>query len=153
MNFNPPMCKAGKICIAEVEEVVDIDEIPPGQVNMHPVSLRLSFKIDRLYTTFSHNNFINQQVHVPSIYVQKILHGQSYEKRIERVTISEPEKDAGYVLEISSPLINLSKSKSFINLKCASNPILAFVDLKGKSACVRCSINAGKNCSSCRPGV
>merc|ERR1712141_794360 len=65
MNFNPPMCKAGKICIAEVEEVVDIDEIPPGQV------------------------------HVPSIYVQKILHGQSYEKRIERVTISEPEKDAG----------------------------------------------------------
>ena len=85
--------------------------------------------------------------------MQKILHGQSYEKRIERVTISEPEKDAGYVLEISSPLINLSKSKSFINLKCASNPILAFVDLKGKSACVRCSINAGKNCSSCRPGV
>merc|ERR1712241_626342 len=65
MNFNPPMCRAGKICIAEVEEVVDIDEIPPGQV------------------------------HVPSIYVQKILHGQSYEKRIERVTISEPEKDAG----------------------------------------------------------
>ena len=33
MNFNPPMCRAGKICIAEVEEVVDIDEIPPGQVN------------------------------------------------------------------------------------------------------------------------
>ena len=32
MNFNPPMCKAGKICIAEVEEIVDIDEIPPGQV-------------------------------------------------------------------------------------------------------------------------
>ena len=101
MNFNPPMCKAGKICIAEVEEVVDIDEIPPGQVNMHPVNLRLSFKIDRSYTTFSYTNFINQQVHVPSIYVQKILHGQSYEKRIERVTISEPEKDAGYGLEIS----------------------------------------------------
>lgn len=32
MNFNPPMCKAGKICIAEVEEIVEIDEIPPGQV-------------------------------------------------------------------------------------------------------------------------
>ena len=52
MNFNPPMCKAGKICIAEVEEVVDIDEIPPGQVNMHPVNLRLSFKIDGLHSTF-----------------------------------------------------------------------------------------------------
>ena len=34
MNFNPPMCRAGKICIAEVEEIVDIDEIPPGQVNL-----------------------------------------------------------------------------------------------------------------------
>ena len=52
MNFNPPMCKAGKICIAEVEEVVDIDEIPPGQVTMHPVNLRLSFKIDGFCTTF-----------------------------------------------------------------------------------------------------
>ena len=33
MNFNPPMCRAGKVCIAEVEEVVEIDEIPPGEVN------------------------------------------------------------------------------------------------------------------------
>ena len=32
MNFNPPMCRAGKICIAEVEEIVEIDEIPPNQV-------------------------------------------------------------------------------------------------------------------------
>jgi len=63
MNFNPPMCRAGKICIAEVEEIVDIDEIPPGQV------------------------------HVPSIYVQKVLHGQNYEKRIERVTVTEPETE------------------------------------------------------------
>ena len=45
MNFNPPMCKAGKICIAEVEEVVDINEIPPGQVNMHPVDLRLVLRL------------------------------------------------------------------------------------------------------------
>merc|ERR1719273_2461430 len=63
MNFNPPMCRAGKICIAEVEEVVEIDEILPGEV------------------------------HVPSIYVQKVLHGASYEKRIERVTVTEPETE------------------------------------------------------------
>ena len=50
MNFNPPMCKAGKICIAEVEEVVDIDEIPPGQVNMQPINQLLILKIDGLYT-------------------------------------------------------------------------------------------------------
>ena len=45
MNFNPPMCRAGKICIAEVEEIVDIDEIPPGQVD----------KIE-LYSEFSIRN-------------------------------------------------------------------------------------------------
>ena len=77
---------------------------------MHSVILRLSFKIDGLDTTFSDTNFINEQVHVPSIYVQKILHGQSYEKRIERVTISEPEKDAGYALENNFSPINLYKS-------------------------------------------
>ena len=38
MNFNPPMCRAGKICIAEVEEIVDIDEIPPGQVKISDVA-------------------------------------------------------------------------------------------------------------------
>ena len=53
MNFNPPMCKAGKVCIAEVEEIVEVGEIPP------------------------------EQVHVPSIYVQGVLRGKSYEKRIE----------------------------------------------------------------------
>ena len=30
---------------------------------------------------------------MPSIYVQKVLHGQSYEKRIERVTVTEPETE------------------------------------------------------------
>ena len=60
MNFNPPMCKAGKICIAEVEEIVY--QIPPSQV------------------------------HVPSIYVQKVILGEAYAKRIERRTISESNK-------------------------------------------------------------
>ena len=47
MNFNPPMCKAGKICIAEVEEVVDIDEIPPGQVNCtHSIYVLVSRLMD-----------------------------------------------------------------------------------------------------------
>ena len=53
MNFNPPMCKAGKICIVEVEEIVEVGEIPADQV------------------------------HVPSIYVQGVLLGKDYEKRIE----------------------------------------------------------------------
>ena len=53
MNFNPPMCKAAKVCIAEVEEVVDVGEIPP------------------------------EHVHVPSIYVQAVVLGNNYVKRIE----------------------------------------------------------------------
>ena len=49
MNFNPPMCRAGKICIAEVEEIVDIDEIPPGQVIMFRVK-------SKDYTSLRKNN-------------------------------------------------------------------------------------------------
>ena len=53
MNFNPPMCKAAKHCIAEVEEIVEIGEIPPDQV------------------------------HIPSIYVHKVFKAEKLEKRIE----------------------------------------------------------------------
>ena len=48
MNFNPPMCRAGKICIAEVEEVVDIDEIPPGQVNL----IEITYLISKIFQLF-----------------------------------------------------------------------------------------------------
>merc|ERR1712038_1128876 len=64
-NFNQPMCKAGKITIAEVEEIVDVGEIPPDQI------------------------------HIPSIYVQRIIHGPSYEKRIERTTLFSPPGEVG----------------------------------------------------------
>lgn len=52
-NFNPPMCKAAKVCIAEVEEIVDVGEIEP------------------------------ENVHIPSIYVDKVLLAKKMEKRIE----------------------------------------------------------------------
>ena len=64
-NFNQPMCKAGKITIAEVEEIVDVGEIPPDQI------------------------------HIPSIYVQRVIQGPSYEKRIERTTLFSPPGEAG----------------------------------------------------------
>ena len=47
------MCKAGRITIAEVEEIVDVGAISP------------------------------EDVHVPSIYVQRVIKGPKYEKRIE----------------------------------------------------------------------
>lgn len=56
-NFNPPMAMAGKITIAEVEELVQPGELDP--------------------------NFI----HTPGIFVQRIFQGKDYEKRIEQRTV------------------------------------------------------------------
>ena len=57
-NFNPECAKAGKICIAEVEELVAPGEIAPDDI------------------------------HLPGIYVNRIVQGGNYEKRIERLTLS-----------------------------------------------------------------
>ena len=57
-NFNPMMATAGRVTIAEVEELVEIGEIDPDQV------------------------------HTPSIYVQRVIACDNYEKRIERRTMS-----------------------------------------------------------------
>jgi len=56
-NFNQPMAMAGKITIAEVEELVPAGTLDP--------------------------NFI----HTPGIFVQRIFQGKNYEKRIERRTV------------------------------------------------------------------
>jgi 3-oxoacid CoA-transferase subunit A len=54
-NFNPLAAMAGAITIAEVEELVEVGELDPDQI------------------------------HTPGIFVQRILAGTSYEKRIERL--------------------------------------------------------------------
>jgi 3-oxoacid CoA-transferase A subunit len=56
-NFNPMMAAAGKITIAEVEELVPIGALNPNEI------------------------------HTPGIYVQRIFQGNNYEKRIEQRTI------------------------------------------------------------------
>jgi 3-oxoacid CoA-transferase subunit A len=56
-NFNPVMAMAGKITIAEVEELVDAGDLDPDQI------------------------------HTPGIYVHRIFRGSKYEKRIEKVTV------------------------------------------------------------------
>ena len=56
-NFSPLMAMAGKITIAEVEELVPAGELDPNQV------------------------------HTPGIYVHRIFQGVNYEKRIEQRTI------------------------------------------------------------------
>ena len=59
-NFNPVMAMAGKITIAEVEELVEPGELDP--------------------------NFI----HTPGIFVQRIFRGNHFEKRIEQRTVRDP---------------------------------------------------------------
>lgn len=56
-NFNPVMAMAGKITIAEVEELVEIGGLDPDNV------------------------------HTPGIYVHRIFQGENYEKRIEQRTV------------------------------------------------------------------
>jgi 3-oxoacid CoA-transferase subunit A len=58
-NFNPLMAMAGKITIAEVEELVEDGELDP--------------------------NFI----HTPGVYVHRIIVGENYEKRIEQRTVKK----------------------------------------------------------------
>lgn len=55
-NFNPMMATAGKITIAEVEELVEVGELDPNHI------------------------------HTPGIFVQRIFQGINYEKRIEQRT-------------------------------------------------------------------
>ena len=58
-NFNPPMAMAGRITIAEVEELVPLGELDPNQI------------------------------HTPGIFVQRIFQGEDYKKRIEQRTVRE----------------------------------------------------------------
>lgn len=62
-NFNPLAAMAGKVTIAEVEEIVEPGELQPDQI------------------------------HTPSIFVQWLLQGNGYEKRIERKTVQVEKGD------------------------------------------------------------
>ncbi|MEZ4796904.1 MAG: CoA transferase subunit A [Flavobacteriaceae bacterium] len=56
-NFNPNMCGAATITVAEVEELVPVGDLDPNQI------------------------------HIPGIFVQRIFQGVKYEKRIEQRTV------------------------------------------------------------------
>jgi 3-oxoacid CoA-transferase subunit A len=58
-NFNPMMAQAGKVTIAEVEELVPEGELDPDQI------------------------------HTPGVFVQRVVVGAHYEKRIEQRTVRE----------------------------------------------------------------
>ena len=56
-NFNPNMCGAAKITVAEVEELVPVGSLDPNKI------------------------------HIPGIFIQRIFQGNRYEKRIEQLTV------------------------------------------------------------------
>ncbi len=58
-NFNPNMCGAATITVAEVEELVPVGSLDPNQI------------------------------HIPGIFVQRIFEGKDYEKRIEKRTVRQ----------------------------------------------------------------
>ncbi len=58
-NFNPVMATAAKITVAEVEEIVPLGGLDPDAI------------------------------HTPGIYVDRIVHGRDYEKRIEKLTVRQ----------------------------------------------------------------
>ena len=58
-NFNPNMCGAAKITVAEVEELVPAGSLDPNHI------------------------------HIPGIFVQRIVQGINYEKRIEKLTLNK----------------------------------------------------------------
>jgi 3-oxoacid CoA-transferase subunit A len=60
-NFNPVMATAARVTIAEVEQLVQVGELEPDGV------------------------------HTPALYVQRILHGAKYERRIEKRTVKKRE--------------------------------------------------------------
>ena len=58
-NFNPNMCGAARITVAEVEELVPVGSLDPNQI------------------------------HIPGIFVQRIFQGKDYQKRIEKRTLRQ----------------------------------------------------------------
>src|SRR5438105_1143616 len=82
-NFNPMIASCGKVCVAEVEQLVEIGALDPNQV------------------------------HTPGIFVNRIIEGEKYEKRIEFRTVqgADPNK------KTSSPVRDLMAKRTAQELR------------------------------------
>src|SRR5947208_1201403 len=80
-NFNPMIASCGKVCVAEVEQLVEIGELDPDRI------------------------------HTPGIFVDRIIQGARYEKRIEFRTV------AGTVGKKDSPIRELMAKRAAQELR------------------------------------
>ncbi len=87
-NFNPMIATCGKICVAEVEELVDVGTLDPDHV------------------------------HTPGIYVDRIIQGVNYEKRIEFRTVagSGAKKDTPERAQMAKRAAQELKDGYYVNL-------------------------------------
>ncbi|HEY7943719.1 MAG TPA: 3-oxoacid CoA-transferase [Casimicrobiaceae bacterium] len=81
-NFNPMIATCGKVTVAEVEELVDIGELDPDQI------------------------------HTPGIYVDRLVEGRHYEKRIEFRTVA-----GGAASKKDSPIRELMARRAALELR------------------------------------
>ncbi|MGH0180208.1 UNVERIFIED_CONTAM: hypothetical protein FKN15_003823 [Acipenser sinensis] len=96
-NFNQPMCKAAKVTIVEVEEIVDVgtfaaEDIHIPSIYIHRIVKGGSFeKRIEVEEIVDVGTFAAEDIHIPSIYIHRIVKGGSFEKRIEKRTVKKPE--------------------------------------------------------------
>ena len=85
-NFNPNMCGAATITVAEVEELVPVGTLDPNQI------------------------------HIPGIFVQRIFEGKNYEKRIEKRTVRQKNRIMLDKTGIAKRIAKEVKNGYYVNL-------------------------------------